>query len=146
VYLAYNLAFVFVAIPLGKLADRVGERKVISIGFLAAACAYFGLAGSYDPLSLIAFFILLGFYSAATDGLQRALAAKAVPAELLATGQGFLNMAIGFSSLGAGILGGLLWTNYSSSAALIYAGVFSLIGLALFLVMTSRYTFRGSHV
>jgi len=141
VYFIYNFTFVLTAIPLGKFADVIGERVIIAAGFLAAACAYFGLAGAYDPLSLVLFFLLLGLYSAATDGLTRVLAVKAVPRELLATGQGFMNMAIGFSSLGAGIIGGLLWTNYSSAAALHYAGVFSLLGFGLFLFMTSNHIF-----
>jgi len=136
-YFVYSLTFVFVAIPLGRLADKIGERAVIAFGFLSAAVAYFGLSQTTDLLELITFFVILGIFSAATDGLQRVLAARYVPDELLATGQGFLNMAIGFSSLFAGVIGGLLWTKVNSAAALTYAGIFSVIGLTLFIYMTS---------
>ncbi len=141
-YFIYSLTFVLTAVPLGRLSDRVGERYVIAGGFLAAALAYFGLAMTANRLAVIALFVVLGLYSAATDGIERALAAKNLAPEILATGQGFLNMAIGFSSLFAGIVGGLLWTNIGSSAALVYAGAFSVVGLIFFLVMTrsKRYS------
>jgi MFS family permease len=135
-YFVYSLTFVLTAVPLGRLSDKVGERYVIAGGFLAAALAYFGLAMAVNWLAVVALFAVLGLYSAATDGIQRALAAKNLAPEILATGQGFLSMATGFSSLFAGIVGGILWTSVSSSAALVYAGVFSVIGLVLFLAMT----------
>lgn len=136
VYFIYSFTFVLTAIPLGRLADKIGERFVIAGGFLAAAAAYFGLAQTTHLSATILFFVVLGLYSAATDGLTRALAAKHLAPEILATGQGFLNMAIGFSSLAAGLIGGFLWTRHGSSAAFIYAGIMSSIGLVLFIAMT----------
>lgn len=138
-YFIYSLTFVLTAIPLGRLADKIGEKWVIAGGFLAAALAYFGLKNAVNLPEVVFFFIILGFYSAATDGLQRMLAAKYADGDLLATGQGFLNMAVGLSSLGAGVVGGLLWTKFGSGTALAYAGVLSLIGLILFLFITMRH-------
>ena len=134
-YFVYSLTFVVVAVPLGKLADKIGEKLVIAGGFLLAALSYLGLAMTTHIFALVIFFMVLGIYSAATDGMQRVLAAKALQGELVATGQGFLNMALGFSSLGAGIIGGFLWTWHSSQSALFYAAGASVIGLILFLVV-----------
>src|SRR3989344_3965097 len=131
-YFIYSLTFVIVAIPIGKLTDKIGEKLVIGGGFLLAALSYFGLAMTSNLFALILFFVVLGIYSASTDGIQRVLAAKALNKEIIATGQGFLNMALGFSSLGAGIIGGLLWTIVNSQAALLYAAAASFIGLILF--------------
>jgi MFS family permease len=137
-YFVYSLAFVLAAIPLGRLADRIGERAVIAGGFVLAVLAYLGLWWSAHIFALTLFFIVLGIYSAATDGMQRMLAAKALGAELVATGQGFLNMALGFSSLGAGLIGGFLWTAASSGAALLYAAAVSFFGFVLFLSLSRR--------
>ncbi len=134
-YFFYSLTFVMVAVPLGKLADKIGEKIIIASGFLLAAVAYIGLALTSRFSFLILFFIVLGIYSAATDGMQRMLAAKSLRGELVATGQGFLSMALGFSSLGAGIIGGLLWTIINSKAALFYAAFVSVIGLILFIII-----------
>jgi MFS family permease len=136
VYLVYNLAFIFFAIPLGKLADRIGERFVVAGGFAVATVVYFSMAQTTNLAFTVALFALLGFYSAATDGVERTLAAKWLEPNILATGQGFLNMAVGFSSLIAGVIGGVLWTASGSSAALIYAGSLSLIGLFFFVRMS----------
>lgn len=137
-YFVYSLAFVLTAVPLGKLADRIGEPLVIFGGFIIASIAYLGFAASSHIFAVTVFFITLGVFSAATDGLQRALAARYVPPEILATGQGFLNMAVGFSSLAAGLVGGILWTRYSSSAAFLYAAIVCFMGAILFYVLTTR--------
>lgn len=139
-YFVYSFAFVLCSVPLGRLADKIGERAVIAGGFLIAVLAYLGLMSSAHIILLTVAFAALGIYSAATDGMQRMLAAKVFEneSELIATGQGFLNMAVGFSSLGAGVIGGLLWTYVDSSVALGYAAVVSLIGCALFLLVSSR--------
>ncbi len=138
VYFIYSLAFVLTAVPLGRLADRIGEGPVIASGFLIAALAYFGLASTTNLIVVLILFVVLGLYQAATDGLERVIAAKAVPESVLATGQGFLNMAVGFSSLFAGIVGGVLWTKMGSSSALSYAGIMSILGLLLFIKIAIR--------
>jgi MFS family permease len=135
-YFVYSATFVVVAVPIGKLADIIGEKIVIAFGFMLAALSYIALAFTSHILALTLFFIVLGIYSACTDGMQRMLAAKSLHGQLVATGQGFLNMAIGFSSLGAGIIGGLLWTFVNSRAAFLYAAILSLIGLILFSIVT----------
>jgi len=138
-YFVYSLTFVIVAVPLGKLSDKIGEKAVIGGGFFVAALAYLGLAFTQNFLALLASFIILGVYSAATDGMQRVLAAKSLNGQLIATGQGFLNMALGFSSLGAGIVGGVLWTWHSSQVALLYASFSTLAGLFIFFVILKNY-------
>ena len=135
-YLAYSLTFVLSAIPFGRLSDKMGERFVIPFGFIAAIIAYFMLAfaGSI-PLTVFAF-MLFGVYSAATDGIERALTSKLICPELLATGQGFLHAAIGISSLLAGLIGGILWTQFGSAYAFIYGAGFSMIGLIFFMSLS----------
>ncbi len=133
VYFIYSLSFVLGSVPLGRLADKIGEGKVIAGGFAVAVLAYLGLAGTHDLVLTILLFALLGVYAAATDGVERSFAAKHLSSDVLAAGQGFLNMAVGFSSLVAGVVGGFLWTRFGSAVALDYAGAASLVGLALFM-------------
>ncbi len=141
-YFIYSLTFVIVAIPIGKLSDKIGEKIVIGLGFILAVISYLGMALTSHLLALILFFIILGIYSAATDGMQRVVASKALPEELIGTGQGFLNMAIGFSSLGAGIIGGFLWTWHGSKIALFYAALASVVGLIFFAIVSNLKIFK----
>lgn len=133
VYLIYSLAFVFSAIPIGKLSDKIGENKIIPFGFFVAILSYLILGFSNDLPTAVLAFILFGIYSASTDGIERALTSKLVAPELLATGQGFLHAAVGVSSFLAGLIGGILWTKFGSSYAFIYGAGVSLIGFLFFI-------------
>lgn len=138
VYFVYSVTFVLTAIPLGKFADSIGKRVTISIGFALAVVAYLGLAFSNTFMAVLFFFIIFGIYSGATDGVERALAARLIDRKLLATGEGMLNAAVGISSLLSGLIGGALWTFYGPAAAFTYGAVLSSIGLYVFLVFAFR--------
>lgn len=138
-YFINNLSFVLFAIPAGKLADKIGDKKVIAFGFLAAIFSYLNLAFFSSPWSLVIGFATFGLYSALTDGVQRALAAKLVSDDQLASGQGYLNAAVGISSLMAGLIGGILWTWFGSSVALFYGAVMMTTGLVLFIHLNTRH-------
>ena len=105
---------------------------------MVAIVAYLELAFFSTIVSVAVGFVILGLYSAMTDGVERAFASRLVPHERLATGQGFLNSAVGVSSLLAGVIGGLLWTSYGSQTALLYGAVMMAIGLLTFIYLNRR--------
>ncbi len=131
-YLIYSLAFVLFAIPLGRSSDRLGEKRVMIWGFLAAILAYVFFAGTESAAGAILGFVFLGLYGAMTDGVGRAFVPKLVRGERLAMGQGFLQAAIGISSLLAGTVGGAIWTYINPQAAFIYGIIFMIFGILLF--------------
>ncbi len=131
-YLVYSLSFVVFAIPFGRLADRVGERKVILGGLLSAVLAYLVIARADTLVALSYGFVLLGLYSAMTDGVMRAYVNKLVRPDQLATGEGFLGASLGVTSLVSGFLGGILWTQFSPLWAFNLSLIFMLIGLYTF--------------
>ncbi|MDP2696326.1 MAG: MFS transporter [bacterium] len=134
-YLLSSISFILFAIPLGRLSDKIGEKKVLIFGFVIAIVSYIILAIFNSIFSLVAGFIIFGLYLAMTDGISRALASKLVRSDQLATGQGFLNAAIGISSLLAGVIGGGIWTIFNSTAAFVYGLVLMIIGLAVFIYL-----------
>ncbi|MFA4999342.1 MAG: MFS transporter [Parcubacteria group bacterium] len=135
-YLIYSLVFVIAAVPFGKLSDKIGERFIIPFGFVSAIACYFILGTAANSIwTAVLAFALFGIYSAATDGIGRALTTKLVDPDLLATGQGFLQTAIGVSSLLAGLIGGLLWTKFDAFWAFAYGATFAALGLIIFLVI-----------
>ncbi len=129
-----SISFVLGSIPFGKFADSFGKRKILSLGFLAAFSAYILLILGHTFWVFFIAFLLIGIYNAATDGIQRAMVTRLVDSQIRATGQGFLNMAVGVSALFAGVIGGWLWTYLGAQAAFVYAAAMSFSGLILFLV------------
>ena len=131
-YLIYSVAYAIFAIPFGKLSDRIGEKKVLTLGFITAIASYAVFAGLSSLMSIILGFVILGFYSAMTDGVGRAFTSKLVPQAELATGQGFYQAAIGISSFLAGLTGGLIWTFFGAESAFLYGALTMFVGLISF--------------
>lgn len=132
-YFVYSLSFVLFAVPIGKLSDKLGERKILIGGFLAAIGSYLILALNSGVFGIAAGFVVFGLYSAMTDGIERALASRLVPEEKLAAGQGFLNAAVGISSLIAGVAAGAIWTSYGPVQAIFYGITLMIMGLFIFI-------------
>lgn len=138
-YFVYSLSFVLFAIPFGHLSDKIGEQKVLLLGFLAAVAAYVVLSFIDGQTGIFIGFAILGLYSAMTEGVQKALAGKLVNADQRATGQGFLSAAVGVSSLLAGLIGGTIWTKAGPPAAFLYGIIVMSVGLITFTIYTKKF-------
>ncbi|MFI5109163.1 MAG: MFS transporter [Terriglobales bacterium] len=104
-------AYLLLAVPLGKLADAWGRRKVFLGGFILVFLVYIillmpGLGKGVQFASLG----LLGAYYAATNGVLAAVASSALAPNLRTSGLAFLNTILGVCKLFSSVLFGLLWT------------------------------------
>jgi MFS family permease len=116
-----NVAYLIVAIPLGRLADRIGRAKVFIGGHVALLLSYLCAAGPLrGPVLSIGCLALLGTYYAATDGTLAALAGRvsdpSVRTSGIATAQTFMALAGFVSSL----IVGLLWADLGLRAAILW--------------------------
>jgi MFS family permease len=117
-YVGASIVFLVAAVPLGRLADRVGSAKVFIGGELAMLGVFALLAtgaGSLPALALL--LVFLGGYYAATDGVLMALASTVVPARVRASGLALLMMVIAIGHLVASAVFGVLWQTVGSVAA-----------------------------
>jgi MFS family permease len=118
-FVATALAYMLLAVPVGRIADRVGRGRVFIAGYAVLGLAYATLLlPNVVPLQLLAPLALLGAYYAMTDGVLPALASTMIPAELRASGLGLLATATGLSRLFASILFGIAWTLLGIQVAL----------------------------
>jgi MFS family permease len=105
--LATSAVYLVLAVPLGRLADRVGRRTVFVAGhaglvlLLAPVPAWPACAGCL---------VLLGTYYAATDGVLSAGAAEILPAPLRTSGLAIVQTALAGGRLLSSLLFGLVWT------------------------------------
>ena len=104
-------AYLLLAVPLGKLADAWGRRKVFLGGFVLVLMVYLILLipglGKYAQFTSVG---LLGAYYAATNGVLAAVASSALAPNLRTSGLAFLNTVLGICKLISSVLFGLLWT------------------------------------
>ena len=110
-YVGTAFAYLVLAIPLGRFADRVGRTRVFLGGYLALAGTYLMLlVPSPGGLALIGVLGLLGVFYAATDGIVMAIASTVIPEDLRTTGMAVLTTVTALAGFGASVLFGAWWT------------------------------------
>jgi MFS family permease len=122
--------YLVLAVPLGRLADRIGRVPVLLGGHVALLLAYTVLLDTdllAGPLLVAVVLGGLGVYYAATDGVLAAIAAGLTEARLRASGIAFVQTAVAAGRLLSAILFGFLWTAWDQHVALaLFAGLLTL--------------------
>jgi MFS family permease len=131
-YMVYNISYAGLSISGGKLSDRVGARKVMTLGYFVLIISYGILILAQSTWMLLAGFLVLGLFPALTDGVQRSLAAQMTSESSRGRAFGWLNAAQGLGALLAGIGGGYLWQTFGAATAILVAVAAVLLGLTLF--------------
>ena len=131
-YVGIALAYMIFAIPIGRLADRIGKTYIFVAGYglLATVYGLLLLPGLPQVLSF-GLLLLLGLYYAATDGVLSALASAMLPEQWRTTGLAILTTGTGLARLLASLGYGALWTYLGPNQALI---VF-LMGLSITVIL-----------
>ncbi|GGO50296.1 MFS transporter [Streptomyces lasiicapitis] len=111
--------YLLLAVPAGRLADRVGRRVPFVAGHGALLVAYLLLLlpTGGRPL-LVGVLLALGVFYAATDGVLMALATPCLPADRRASGMAVLQTGQALSRLVAAAGFGAAWTLWGIGAAL----------------------------
>jgi len=107
------LAYLLLAIPFGRLADRIGRAPVFLGGHVFLIGSYLALRGSGPGsgfFTIAAMLGGLGAYYAATDGVLMALASAVIPAELRSSGLAWLTTVTTAAKFAASLLFGLVWS------------------------------------
>jgi MFS family permease len=90
-YVLHNVLYATMSYPIGALADRIGKRKLLALGYGIAALMGIGWMVSFPSvwyLSLL--FALGGTFIATEDALEGALAADLLPEDVRGAGYGVL--------------------------------------------------------
>jgi MFS family permease len=114
------LAYMLLAIPVGRVADRFGRGRVFVAGYLPLLAAYGLLLGPAGGGAEVALYLgLLGLYYACTDGVLMALASATLPPSLRGSGLALIVTSTSIGRLLASILFGIIWTWYDVETAII---------------------------
>jgi len=127
---AFNLVSALTAIPAGKLSDRIGRRKAITIGWAIYVVTYLGFALMKAPWMVWGLYILYGLYYAFTEGAGKAMVAELVPEANRGAAFGLFNASIGVMALPASLIAGVLWNRVSPAAPFAFGAMMAFIAFA----------------
>jgi len=129
-----NVIEATVSLPAGLLSDKLGRKRVITLGWFIYALVYLGFALASSPWQIWLLFASYGIYYGIVEGVARAFIADLVPEEKRGTAYGLYQGVVGITLLPASLLAGWLWQAISPAAPF-YLGA----GLA-FLAMLGMLT------
>lgn len=138
-YVGTNLAYLCLAIPMGRLADRFGRAKLLLLGHLALAGAYVcAVLPSTAAAATVGTLVLLGTFYAATDGVIAALASRLVPERARTSGIAAAQTVVALARMGASAGFGLLWLLLGPATAMVAVA----FCLAVLVVLLARPALR----
>ncbi|OKJ69022.1 MFS transporter [Streptomyces sp. CB02261] len=116
------VVYLLLAVPAGRLADRVGRRRPLLYGHGSLLLAYgLLLTPLPDTAVLLGVLALLGVFYAATDGVLMALAGPFLTEGRRAGGLALVQTAQALARLGAAVAFGAVWTASGPETALVAA-------------------------
>ena len=137
------LAYMLLAIPVGRVADRIGRGRTFVFGFVPLLTAYLLLLlPSGGALEIPLYLGLLGLYYAATDGVLMALGSASLPSHLRGSGLALIVTSTSLGRLLASILFGTIWTWYDVETAITTFA----IGLAIAGLLAAVFLRRAPEV
>jgi MFS family permease len=131
-YVGTNFAYLALAIPFGRLADRIGRARVFLGGqvllLLAYLCAGGPVGGAVVSIGCL---VLLGAYYAATDGVLAAMASRVTPVSVRASGIATAQTAVALARFASSLGFGLMWVQLGRTHALLLVTVFLALAVPL---------------
>ncbi|WP_213456066.1 MFS transporter [Rhizomonospora bruguierae] len=124
-YVGTNVAYLALAVPFGRLADRIGKATVLVGGHVALLVGYLLAARPAGGLLFtVLVLLLLGTFYAATDGVLPALVSRLVTAQARGTGIAAAQTVVAVARFAAAFGFGALWdATGRGTALLVVAGL-----------------------
>ena len=91
------------------------------------ALIYFGFGKAATPFAIVGLFAFYGLYSAATDGIQKALVSDIIGKEKKGTGLGLYNALLGMTLLPASLIGGWLYDTFNNQVPFYFGSATALL-------------------
>lgn len=137
-YVLFNSVYSLLSLPAGIIADKIGARKVLFLGFLLFSLVYFSFGYIDSPVWIWVLFPIYGIYMALTDGVGKTYISKLVPHEISASAFGIYQTLMGVGTFFASTFAGALWTFVGVRTPFYFGSLMALMAALLFLILTKR--------
>jgi len=128
-YIFYNVVYAASSYPMGILADRMGPRKILTLGIFLFALVYTGFCLADQTWMIYGLFFVYGIYAGATEGIAKAWITNLAHHTNTATAIGFYTSCESVCALLASLMAGAIWSQFGAGFT------FGLTALAAFIVM-----------
>jgi predicted MFS family arabinose efflux permease len=118
------------AYPFGRLSDRLGPTRLLSVGLVVLLAADLVLATHDHWAGVLVGVALWGLHMGMTQGRMSKLVADTAPADSRGTAYGVFSLVSGLALLLASVLAGLLWDRLGAAATFVAGAVFCALALA----------------
>lgn len=128
----FNIVYASISLPMGILSDKLGRRRVITVGWFIYALVYLGFALASNVWQAWLLFAGYGLYYGVVEGVARAFVADLVPEEKRGTAYGLYHGVVSLALLPASLIAGWLWDAVSPAAPFYFgAGLAFVAGLGI---------------
>jgi len=117
----------------GLLADKIGRKPTILMGWFIYALIYLGFAFAQSETMLIALFMIYGVYYGLSEPPEKALVADIAGKHLRGTAFGFYHFTIGLAALPASVMFGWVWQQFGMHVAFEMGAAFAICAAIILL-------------
>ncbi|MEE8618706.1 MAG: MFS transporter [Dehalococcoidales bacterium] len=125
----FNATYMATSLPAGMLSDRLGRRRVITMGWFIYALVYLGFALTTDLWQMWLLFAAYGVYYGVVEGVARAFVADLVTEEKRGTAYGLYHGVVGLTLLPASLIAGWLWQAISPAAPFFFGTALAFLAM-----------------
>jgi MFS family permease len=126
-YVLFNLVYAGLAMPVGIWSDRIGRKKVLTLGYALFSITALGFAFVTSLAELVILFALYGLVYAIVDASQSAFVSDLSRMERRSTSLGLYYGAVGVAAILSGLVAGELWARLGPSATFIFGAAAAIL-------------------
>lgn len=130
-YLIITITAAIFSLPMGRLSDKIGRKKLMYVAFILWAVICGCLILSINKSVVVAVFVLYGLHKAALETVQKTYTSELCPECFRATGLGVFQMAVGICALPASLIAGVLWDKINMQAPFYLSLLLSLMACVM---------------
>ncbi|MBW2966477.1 MFS transporter [Candidatus Woesearchaeota archaeon] len=139
IYLVYHIFNAVSNVPFGELSDKIGRKKVLSLGYIIFGLVCLGFAYAFDSIFVWLLFAAYGVAVAIVNTISRAFVSDMVPFYKRGTALGIYHTFAGFAVFLASFVAGNLWNLIDAKIAFLYATVLAITaGILLYLFVKEK--------
>ncbi|MDE2399856.1 MAG: MFS transporter [Patescibacteria group bacterium] len=132
-YALFNISFVIISMPVGKLGDIIGRKYIIILGYLVYIMMSLGFIFAKSKWEVIILFLMFGIFYSIDEAQSKAFITD-LEKDRRATAIGMYNFVTGLIYLPASMIAGILWV-FSPSYAFIFATIVAFTAMVFFVFL-----------